>query len=201
MNTTTRNDPLARAAVIGLIAVALWASFAQLQPRAEAQTDPGDIIILATPALPTPALGDDPALVIIPIPTPDWPVTSQEPFLGTETNETGQDKGLPVSVPTLGPEYAATIAEQAEHSPRGDVAHPPAFDSGPVLDPGPSVIVEVLPLAVGVAVAVPALSAEQAAVIGARTSNTCAPGEVFYPRTGCHVPGSGGPMPGAVGER
>jgi hypothetical protein len=49
------------------------------------------------------------------------------------------------------------------------------------------------------AVAVPPLSAEQAAVLSQRTSATCPAGEVFYPRTGCHAPGSGGAMPGPIG--
>lgn len=191
MNLTipTRNDPIARFAVFALLALALWASFAPARPDVQAQ----DIIIMATPtpSLPTPALALDPAVVFA-LPTPVWidspAVTSQEPFSGTEASEGG--------------DYIANVGEQAPHSPRGDVEHPQSFDSGPVLYPDQGIIIDPLPPAeMGIAVAVPPISAEQIAVIGARESHGCAAGETFYPRTGCHMPSSGGPMPGAVGER
>lgn len=192
MNLTipTRNDPIARFAVFALMALALYASFAPARPDVQAQ----DIIIMATPtpALPTPALNLDPAIVFS-LPTPVWipadspTVTSQEAPGATEAGAV---------------EYLAVVGAQAEHSPRGDVVHPPSYATGVVLDPGPSIIIDPLPIAeVGIAVAVPPISAEQAAILAQRESNGCAAGETFYPRTGCHRMGSGGPMPGAVGER
>lgn len=196
MNLTipTRNDPIARFAVLTLLALALWASFAPARPDVQAQ----DIIIMATPtpALPTPALVEPAIVFALPTPVPlpaNLPaVTSQEPFSGTEANADA--------------DYIANVGAQAPHSPRGDVAHPPSFGSGVVLDPGPDVRIDPSlqppdPSLLPVAVAVPPISDAQAAVIGARQSNGCAAGEVFYPRTGCHLPGSGGPLPGAVGGR
>jgi len=48
----------------------------------------------------------------------------------------------------------------------------------------------------------PAAPAEPApAIVPMHSSNTCPAGQVFYPRTGCHTPGSGGAMPGAVGAK
>jgi len=58
------NDPIARYAVFGLVALALWAGVRQIEKPAQAQTgDPGIIILqaTATPALPTPLA---PALAI-----------------------------------------------------------------------------------------------------------------------------------------
>lgn len=186
----TRNDPIARFAVFALLALALWASFAQIQPKADAQ---GIIILDATPtpALPTPALA--PALLL---PTIDPPIA---PALDSPILTSPDAAPAPAADPA---EYLANVGAQAPHSPRGDVEHPPSFDSGPVLYPDSNIIIDPLPqVEMGIAVAVPAISAEQAAVIGARESHGCAAGETFYPRTGCHRMGSGGPLPGAVGEK
>lgn len=195
MNLTipTRNDPIARLVVFAFIALALWATFAPRRSDVQAQ----DIIILdatPTPALPTPALALDPAIVFS-LPTPVWipadlpAVTSPDGTTATEGSEGG--------------DYLANVGAQAEHSPRGDVDHPQSFDSGPLLLPEQHIIIDPSAPAEdpGIAIAVPHISDAQAAVIGARTSHGCAAGELFYPRTGCHLPGSGGALPGAVGER
>lgn len=42
------------------------------------------------------------------------------------------------------------------------------------------------------------ISDAQIATFSNRGSGGCAPGQVFYPRSGCHTPGSGGPQPGSV---
>lgn len=105
-------------------------------------------------------------------------------------------------------QYLANVGAQASHSPRGNTNDPPPSQTGPIAQPDGAIIVPAGsdygdpapdPAAPAIAVAVPGASAEQQAVIGARTSNGCKDGEVFYPRSGCHLPGSGGAMPGAVG--
>lgn len=48
------------------------------------------------------------------------------------------------------------------------------------------------------AIPIPPISAEQAANYASRGSGTCPAGQVFVARVGCHTPGSGGAMPGAV---
>ena len=79
-----------------------------------------------------------------------------------------------------------------------DVPDDSAFGEKPIADAGqPPAHAEAPAL---VAVDVPPISADQAAIIGARESNGCPAGAVFVPRVGCHAIGSGGPMPGAVGE-
>jgi hypothetical protein len=103
-------------------------------------------------------------------------------------------------------QYIANVGAQAQHSPRGDSpAQPPSYSSGPVAQPaanGAQIIIDPrpAPALADVAHAVPPISAEQAAVLAARQSNGCAAGQIFYPRTGCHTPGSGGAQPGAVSE-
>lgn len=186
-----KNDPIARMAVFALLALALWASFAPSNPTAGAQ---GIIILDATPtpSLPTPAL----ALELAPVFSLPTPASLQLPAPIWPTEAPAAP--LP---PTSG-DYLANVGAQEKHSPRGDVDHPPAYASGPILYPAENIILDPSAPATepGVAVALPLISDAQAAVLGQRTSNGCARGELFYPRSGCHLPGSGGPMPGAVGE-
>ena len=87
----------------------------------------------------------------------------------------------PRSLPTAAPVEAQA---QPQPQPAADVA-PPAQDAAPAIEAQPA--------------ALPTIEPAQAEVIGARTSNGCAPGQVFMPRSGCHTPGSGGAMPGPVG--
>ncbi len=205
--TTPRNDLLARYAVYGLCALALWAGVRAVERPAESARAQ-DIILqaTATPALPSPALAPvvDLALPtpvpvdIVPpaLPTPVWPADVAPVAAQDGSGEAQVDNA----------DYLANVGAQAAHSPRGDVDEPPpSMDIGPIAVPLPSgailVTNPVLPApAPAMAVAVPAISAAQAQVLGARTSDTCPDGQVFYPRTGCHAEGSGGPQPGAVGE-
>ena len=208
-NTTPRNDMLARYAVYGLCALAMWAGVRSLEhPADSAQAQ--DIHLFATeaptPALPTPAL-DAPGLVLIAptptaneLPAPVWPVQNA-PVASQDGSGAAQD--------AQGGDYIANVGAQAAHSPRGDVDAPASFETGPIAQPanGDGMIVVIDPNGSntdpleGIAAAVPHISQAQAQVIGARTSNGCPDGQIFYPRTGCHLEGSGGPQPGAVGER
>lgn len=96
---------------------------------------------------------------------------------------------------------AAPVEAQAQPQPTAGICAPPLCRDGDggggqaqgwaAQDAAPAV--EAQP------VALPTIEPAQAEVIGARTSNGCAAGQVFMPRTGCHTPGSGGAMPGAVG--
>lgn len=212
MNFTTLNlpqqrDPLARIVLFLLIGLALYANVVSISTPVSAQSGgPGEIILMATPtpALPTPALAELPAITLdepvtypavdgapVALPAPVWP-----------------DAPPAQPVAPASDDYLANVGAQAEHSPRGDTVPPaPAHESGPILytDEQGEYIVEPAapthaPALPAIAVAVPPITAEQAAILAARDSHGCAAGEVFYPRTGCHFPGSGGPMPGAVGE-
>lgn len=209
--TRPRNDIAARCAIFALLALALWANVYHIERPASAQADPQDIILTATPALPTPALAAPlvdlaqstpipDALAVAPaeLPAPVWPADAAPAMAIAPPIE------LPV--PDTGA-YLAVVGAQAEHSPRGDVAPLDAAQTGPMLMPAvgdtPAYIVvpqgaEMAPGAI--ASSVPPISADQAAILAQRESNTCPSGMVFYPRTGCHLEGSGGPMPGAVGE-
>lgn len=199
MNLTipSRHDPLARVAVLALLALALWSSVARLEQPAAAQ---GIIIIDATPtpSLPTPALALDapaPALMLI-APTPAAEPVVAPALMAAEPQA--------VDVPPADPSYLTVVGAQAPHAIRdGDnPPAPPSFDTGPIAYPDQGIVIDpnVPAAAPSIAVAVPPISSDQAAVLGQRTSNGCAPGETFYPRTGCHAAGSGGPQPGAVGE-
>ncbi len=203
--TTPRNDLLARYAVYGLCALALWAGVRAVErPTESARAQ--DIILqaTATPALPTAVLAPvvglaPPTLVpvdIVPpsLPTPAWPA-DMAPVTAQEAPGATEGAG--------GGDYIANVGAQAAHSPRGDVDDPPpAMQSGPILYPDQNIIIDPNPAPPlpGMAVAVPAISSAQAQILGARQSDTCPAGQVFYPRTGCHLEGSGGPQPGAVGE-
>lgn len=194
------NDMLARYAVFGLLGLALWAGVRQIERPTDSAQAQGIIILDATPtpALPTPA----PALTLIAptmaavdaapvaLPAPVWPADMVAPAQEAQPEDDG--------------DYIANVGAQSPHSPRGDVEPPPEqYQAGPVLYPDQNVIIDpsgAPALAEGIAVAVPPISAAQAAVLSVRQSNTCPSGEIFYPRTGCHAEGSGGPQPGAVGE-
>jgi hypothetical protein len=223
-----RNDPFARLALIALFALALWANVSQFRSSTPAQASPGYTILegpaTATPALPTPA----PALAFaLPTPTPamqiEQPDTSA-PLLanwldqqlaqaGDLSEQFARDQAAALASEQAASQaaaeqaqYLANVGAQAAHSPRGDVPEPPpSFDAGPIALPpenGVQIIIDPAPAPAlaDVAHAVPPISAEQAVVIAARQSNGCAAGQIFYPRTGCHTPGSGGAQPGAVGE-
>jgi hypothetical protein len=219
-----RNDPFARLALIALFALALWANVRQFAtPPESAAASPGYTIIeqqSPTPALPTPRNAFAPGLAL-PTPTPADP---QAPIVANWLDQSldqvsaSDDQFAAAQAAALADEqaaaqaaeqqaqYLANVGAQAAHSPRGDVpAAPPSFDAGPValppengaqtvIDPNP----EIAPLVS--AELVPTTSPAQAAIGAARESNGCAAGQIFYPRTGCHTPGSGGPQPGAVGE-
>jgi len=194
------NDMLARWAVYGLLCLALWAGVKGLERPADSAQAQGVIPVFATdaPAAPTPTLGlpsyglSAPTMIpeqVTP-PAPVWPAD----VLAAAPAPAAQDNG----------DYIANVGAQAAHSPRGDVEpQAPSYEAGPVAYPDQGVIID--PSGVnapveGIAVAVPPISAAQVAVLSTRQSNTCPGAEIFYPRTGCHLKGSGGPQPGAVGE-
>jgi len=194
------NDMLARWAVYGLLALAMWAGVRQIERPADSAQAQGTIPVFATdaPAAPTPTLGLPSyglaAPTMIPeqvaLPAPVWPADA----LAVAPAPAEQNNG----------DYIANVGAQAPHSPRGDVEpQAPSYEAGPVAYPDQGVIIDpsgVNAPPAGIAVAVPPISAAQVAVLGARESNTCPAGQTFYPRTGCHAEGSGGPQPGAVGE-
>lgn len=213
----TRNDPISKILLSLMLGGALWLNAWQFQPEATAQSDPGYTIIAATatPSLPTPALGELPAGLAVATPIPHvggQPVGWLDQALAVVDNAGDQfsaDQAAHLAAEQA--QYLANVGAQATHSPRGDAHSPPPSQTGPILIPAtggePAYIVapqgSTDPVVVadpGIAVAVPELSADQAAVLGQRTSNGCANGQVFYPRSGCHTPGSGGPQPGAVGQ-
>lgn len=181
MNLTipTRNDPIARFAVFALLALALYASFAPARPDVQAQ----DIIIMATPtpALPTPALALDPAIVFslpTPLPAPEWPTTAQEPFSGTEASGGGDY----IAAPT--PDMAAMHAESIE------VLNDPAQNGGSIAPAGcPFPIINGVCANGLLAKDIP----DSDPVFGSKS--TADPGPA--PTHG----GKARPMPGAVGER
>ena len=207
-----RRDPAARFVLLALAGVVIYALFTVATAPASAQAD---IIILdATPTLPS-LPEERPALALISsTPTPallaEQPVGWIDQGLGALDNAADQfanDQAAQLAAEQANAQYLANVGAQAPHSPRGDVQEPPpAHIGGPIEYPGVGIIVpiEALPPPVApvvepsIAVAVPSISAEQAAVIGARDSGGCPAGEIFYPRSGCHLPGSGGEMPGAV---
>lgn len=225
-----RRDTLAIYAVYGLLALMLYAGVRQIErPADNAQAQDIIIMATPTPALPTAAPAIAPIVDALPTPAWTAPAAAPatEP---PPAAYSGAPSASGPEIGAGGPgDYIANVGAQAPHSPRGDVAPPvdepvednsapdgcpfpivngicgngvlaktvpddDAFGSKPIADsPDPQ---HSEPLAV----AVPPISDAQAAIIGARTSATCPAGQVFYPRTGCHLEGSGGPMPGAVGE-
>ena len=222
----TRNDPAARAGLFALLAAVAYIAFSTLGQVAPTSAQ-SDIILMATPqptaALPTPAPGV-PAFALA-VPTPEsasWVdqalggvnvaahqfADEQAARLSSEQAAAQAAEAQAAAEQAARDQYLANVGAQAAHSPRGDVPQPaPSFETGPIVQPpdsaGQVIVIDPNPAPVApapqIAVAVPHISAEQAVVIGERQSNGCAPGEVFYPRTGCHLPGSGGPQPGAVG--
>ena len=194
------HDPIARYAWIAMLIAAVWINVVTYQPPVQAQgADPGVIIYQTTPtpALPTPAPGSDPAIVFA-LPTPALAAPEPPPHVAQDGAGAAEaDDG----------DYLANVGAQAPHSPRGDApTMPPAFQAGMVAEPvnadNEIIIIDpnpAPPLA-GIAASVPPISADQALILAARESTGCPVGQTFYPRTGCHLPGSGGPQPGAVGE-
>jgi|GEM_PF-5941578 len=201
VQTARSNDMLARYAVYGLLCLAAWAGVKGLERPADSAQAQGPILFATpapTPALPT-AAPDAPAFVLaaptmipeqVTPPAPVWPPE----LLAPAPAPAAQDNG----------DYIANVGAQAAHSPRGDVEpQAPSYEAGPVSYPDQGVIIDpngANAPAEGIAVAVPPISAAQVAVLSTRQSNTCPAGQMFYPRTGCHLEGSGGPQPGAVGE-
>jgi len=228
--STRPNDPIAMLVVYGLLALMIYAgvkAFDRTPDPAQAQ---GPIIIAtpALPtAVPTDApafvlAAPTPA----PAPTEAAPVYSDVSADSAPQNGAG-DVGY---LDTVGAQAPHAIRDSESDLPtiEPDAINDPAQNGGNVAPDGcPFPIVNgvcangalaksIDDSAIGskstvpagpeparaapIAVAVPAISAEQAAIIGARQSHGCPDGQVFYPRTGCHLPGSGGPQPGAVGE-
>lgn len=209
-----RNDPISKVLLLGLLAAALWANVRNIEHPAQALAsgDPFAVIDASpTPALPTAPPVELPALAV-PTPAPE--------LVGGEL--IGDPAIVPDEVPPGDPpidpidnsDYLANVGAQAPHSPRGDSSDPPPSQTGPVLIPASgdepaSILVPAgspdpnappaAPEVPAMAVAVPHTTEVQAAVAAERESRGCAPGQVFYPRSGCHTPGSGGDMPGAVG--
>lgn len=227
LNIPQRRDPIARFGLFGLIAAVIWVAIASAtQPTPTAAQSEIILMATATPLLPTPAQ-DTPALAVA-VPTPqgwldqalghvgvaaDQMADNQAALLAQE--QAAAQAAAQAEAERLAAEqaardqYLANVGAQAAHSPRGDVSEPPPSQTGPIQYSdnngtpyivAPAAPAEQPPAAPAIAVAVPAISQEQAAVIGARESNGCPDGQVFYPRTGCHTPGSGGPQPGAIGE-
>lgn len=184
-----------------------------------------------TPALPTPALLPTPAgelgmVLAVATPTPEqveqgW-IDQGLTSLGAAADQFAADQQAALEAEQAAAlqaqqaqqaadqaQYLAIVGAQAQHSPRGDVQHLPESQTGPIEQPSGVIIVPAgasldptpAPAAPAFAVAQPTIAPDQAQAIGARQSNSCPAGQIFYPRTGCHTPGSGGPMPGAVGEQ
>lgn len=207
----TQRDPLARGALLLLIAGVIYALAATLGSTSTPQAQAQGVIILdatATPALPewTPVPAVELAAAT---PAPGWldrqlasAADTANGFANDQANQLAHEQADAAAAEQAAhDQYLANVGAQAAHSPRGDVNAPPAYTSGPVVYPAENIIIDPnpAPAPAGIAVQSPPISQEQAAIIGARQSNGCAAGEVFYPRTGCHQPGSGGPQPGAVG--
>lgn len=199
-----RNDTLAMLFVYGLITLIAVAGVRQFtRPEANANAQENRVFWTPTPALATAVPTDAPAATLTAPTLEGAPEATGPAYLDVSPDPAPQNGAQEADVPDNG-SYIANVGAQAAHSPRGDVALPePQYDGGPIVYPDQNIIVD--PSSVnappeGVAVAVPHIGADQAAIIGARQSATCPDGQVFYPRTGCHAPGSGGPQPGAVGE-
>lgn len=222
-----QRDPLARAVLLLMVAGVIYALFDTVNgsstPDAQAQ---GTIILdaTATPALPQSA-PDRLALgfaVATPTPAPGWLdqqlaaasdaangfAQGQADQLAQEQADAQAEAARLVAEQAARDQYLANVGAQAAHSPRGDVSQPPPSQTGPILYPDRNAIVQPVgydtppppvPAQPQIAVAVPHISEAQADVLSQRDSNGCAPGQVFYPRTGCHTTGSGGAQPGAVG--
>lgn len=229
LNIPQRRDPIARFGLFGLIAAVIWVAIASAtQPTPTAAQSEIILMATATPALPTP-VQEQPALALVaPTPEPqgwldqalgdvsaaaDQLADNQAALLAQE--QAAAQAAAQAEAERLAAEqaardqYLANVGAQAAHSPRGDVSEPPPSQTGPIQysdnNGTPYIVAPAAPAAEppaapAIAVAVPVISQEQAAVIGARESNGCPDGQVFFPRTGCHAPGSGGPQPGAIGE-
>ena len=212
LSIPAKRDPIARSVLLGLVGLVCFLAIARFDVAAPEAAQAQGVIILGTPvptpALPTPEPGQlaivtTPELIMVPPPGSPMAV-NQAP---------ANYQPIPVEQPAAAPapavennDYLANVGAQAPHSPRGDVAQAPAYSTGPIAVPADNGVIIIdnpnppsPPAVDAMAAAVPPISQEQAAVIGERQSNGCAVGQVFYPRTGCHTPGAGGPQPGAVG--
>lgn len=228
LNIPKRNDPFARLTLLALFALALWANVRQFAtPPESAAASPGYTIIeqqSPTPALPTPRNAVAPSLALSTPTAQAETAGDKAPILANWLDQSLN--GVAASADQFADEQAAALADeqaraqaadeqaqylanvgaQAAHSPRGDApTDPPSFDAGPVALPpenGVQLVIDPNPAPAEPIAAelVPTTNAAQAAIGAARESNGCAAGQIFYPRTGCHTPGSGGPQPGAVGE-
>lgn len=98
----------------------------------------------------------------------------------------------PLALPTPIPAQLDSIGAQAPHAVRNAEPTPAPAQPAPAEFVAPVELAPAQPIAT--------IAPEQAQVIGARQSNGCAAGQVFMPRSGCHTPGSGGAMPGLVGQ-
>jgi hypothetical protein len=182
LNIPKRNDPFARIALVALFALALWANVRQFA---------------SAPESPIVANWLDQSLGQV--------AGAADQFAASQAAALADEQAAAQAAEQQA-QYLANVGAQAAHSPRGDVpAAPPAFDAGPVALPpenGAQTVIDPNPAPAPLVSAelVPTTSAAQAAIGLSRESNTCAAGQIFYPRTGCHTPGSGGPQPGAVGE-
>ena len=216
-----RKDPLARFILLAMFASVCYMAVMSITATVEPAQAQGVIIINGTPQ-PTPPLPtSDPALVFaVATPTPQgWLDTAlgnasaaadqfaadQQAQLAAEQAAAQAQAEADAAAQAAHDQYLANVGAQAKHSPRGDVQATPAFQSGPVAAPNGIVIIDnpsaaatAVPLP-GYAQVVPTISDEQKAVLAERDSNSCPPGEIFYPRAGCHTPGSSGPQPGPVG--
>ena len=206
-------DPAARAMLLIMAGIVIALAFAPQTAPERANAAPGVIILESdaapTPALPTPLAGDDLARAL-PTATPEAWIDQALGAVGAQADQFAaeqagqlaeeQQAAQAAAEQAARDQYLANVGAQAAHSPRGDVPQPPAYESGPILIPAsadmPSIIIDPAPAPApeGIAVAVPPQQ-----YMEERTSNSCPAGQVFYPRTGCHTPGSGGAMPGAVG--
>lgn len=223
LSIPNQRDPIARAALLLMVAGVIYALFATMNGSSTPDVQAQGTIILdatATPALPRPsperlALG---FAVATPTPAPGWldqqlaaASDAANGFAQGQADQLAQEQAAAQAAydQAARDQYLANVGAQASHSPRGDVSQPPPSQTGPILYPAtddqpayisvPGVDLPVAPAQPQIAVAVPHISDAQADVLSQRDSNGCAPGQVFYPRTGCHTPGSGGPQPGAVG--
>ena len=200
-----KRDPFARGILIALIGAIVYTLISTLTVATPEAVSAQDIILIATPTLGLP-MRDNPAFAL------EAPTPTAAPWIDQALNEATEiaqqfadDQAAQLAAERE--QYLANVGAQAAHSPRGDVDHPPTFQTGPIAQPvnadNEIIVIDPNPVVVTApryAAAVPAISPDQAAVLSARQSNGCAAGEIFYPRSGCHLPGSGGVMPGAVGQ-
>lgn len=105
--TPTRRDPIARLTLIGCAAMVVWAGFTSATaPPPSADAAPADIILIATPALPTPAPTDAPALMLA-APTPEPQVVYVEVPAPAPAPEVVYVEVQAQTTPDVAPQFAA----------------------------------------------------------------------------------------------